>query len=79
MMTFFVGFFFFNYPQEEGSRVLNILIREMGEENIRRGHFPPDKKKRREKKAQYDFNEVNICGCLWVLVCDFCVFLVDRV
>lgn len=77
MMTFFVGFFF-SYPQEEGGRVLSILKRETGEENIRRGHFPTDKKTER-KKAQYDFNEVNICGCLWVVVCDFRVFLVDRV
>lgn len=43
MMTFFVGFFF-SYPQEEGGGVLSILKREIGEENIRRGHFPTDKK-----------------------------------
>lgn len=37
MMTFFVGFwlFFFSYPQEEGGRVLSVLKREMGGENIR--------------------------------------------
>lgn len=50
MMTFFVGFFF-SYPQEEGGRVLSILKRETGEENIRRGHFPTDKKTERKKST----------------------------
>lgn len=82
MMTFFVVgfFFFFNYPQEEGGRVLSVLKREMGGENIRdRTLSYREKKKKYSKKVQYDFNEANICGCLWVMVCDFRVFLVDTI
>lgn len=70
MMTFFVVgfFFFFNYPQEEGGRVLSVLKREMGGENIRdRTLSYREKKKSTAKKYNMILMKptyVDVCG-LW--------------
>lgn len=82
MMIFFVVVFFFFFQLPTGRRRQSPQCFKKG--NGGRKHpgqdtFLQRKKKKYSKKVQYDFNEANICGCLWVMVCDFRVFLVDTI